>query len=507
MFKRILVILLIITAAYASDNRAFMLADLPKEELYQKQKIDMGSLTEYRRGLYLISSWLESNKGLFKDDANTSGMISAQSRDDIKSLWKSICDFFLAIDSIDSFHRDYHLLKGDYEKRSFHICRAAMLMEYSFALDFIERIERRPELAVVLNDSVPEIGLPAGTYDRFKFRFLNVLMATEFAAFEAAGAVYGKPEPPLSTKLISEDSLKIWKYGIWKGEALTAKNGMDILKRAGKKTWFPVQKGISNFAGDAKVYRINNSLITDRQIREIAGELKPGDIMLERREWYLTNIGIPGFWTHAAIYIGTPKEREEFFNSGEIYSLLMEMGAASVEDILKKSTGRYKLCLAPDSSGHVPRVIEAIGEGVLFTTIEHSASCDSIAVLRPRLSKREIALALIRAFRYSGRPYDFDFDFLTDSALVCTELVYKSYEPGKNREGLVFPLEKIMGRNILPANGIAKLFSDEVKYKRRQLDFVLFFDGIEKSKKAVRSTEKIFFASHKRPKWHVFKEQ
>jgi hypothetical protein len=434
-------------------------------------------------------------------------MISARSREDIKSLWKSVCDFYLAIDSIDSFHRDYHLLGDDNEKRSFHICRAAMLMEYSFALDFIERIEKIPELSVVLNDSIPEIGLPAGTYDSFKFRFLNVIMATEFAAFEAAGAVYGKPESPLSIKQIREDSLKIWKYGMWKGGALTAKNGMNILKNTGKKTWFPVQKGISNFAGDAKVYRINNSLITDRQIREIAEELKPGDIILERREWYLTNIGIPGFWTHAAIYIGSPAEREKFFNSEEMDSLLKGMGVKSVEDILRKSSGRYKHCLTPDSYGHVPRVIEAIGEGVLFTTIEHSASCDSIAVLRPRLSKREIALALIRAFRYSGRPYDFDFDFLTDSALVCTELVYKSYEPGKNREGLVFPLEKIMGRSILPANGIAKLFSDEVKYNKKQLDFVLFFDGIEKSRKAVRSTEKKFIASHKRPKWHVFKEQ
>ena len=236
MFKRILIILAIITAAYASDNRSFMLADLPKEELYQKQKIDMASLEVYRRGLHLISSWLESNNSLFKDDIKTSGMISARSREDIKSLWKSVCDFYLAIDSIDSFHRDYHLLGDDNEKRSFHICRAAMLMEYSFALDFIERIEKIPELSVVLNDSVPEIGLPAGTYESFKFRFLNVLMATEFAAFEAAGAVYGKPESPLSIKQIREDSLKIWKYGMWKGGALTAKNGINILKNTGKNT-------------------------------------------------------------------------------------------------------------------------------------------------------------------------------------------------------------------------------------------------------------------------------
>jgi hypothetical protein len=33
--------------------------------------------------------------------------------------------------------------------------------------------------------------------------------------------------------------------------------------------------------------------------------MSPGCILLVRRQWYLSNIGIPGFWPHAVLYVGT----------------------------------------------------------------------------------------------------------------------------------------------------------------------------------------------------------
>jgi uncharacterized protein YycO len=149
------------------------------------------------------------------------------------------------------------------------------------------------------------------------------------------------------------------------------------------------------------------------------------------------------------------------------------------------------------------RVIEAISEGVSLTALEHALDCDSMVVLRPRLSKVEKAQALLRAFHYVGRPYDFNFDFSTDAELVCTELVYKSYEPAAGFMGLKLPTVKMLGRQVTPANEFAKLFDAQYGKPEQQFDFVSFLDGRERTKNAVEASVENFRASWKRPKWHV----
>ena len=128
---------------------------------------------------------------------------------------------------------------------------------------------------------------------------------------------------------------------------------------------------------------------------------------------------------------------------------------------------------------------------------------DSLAVLRPRLSKPEKAQALLRAFHYAGRPYDFNFDFATDAELVCTELVYKAYEPAYGFTGLKFPLTEMLGRKLLPANEIARQFDAQAGTSEQQFDLVIFLDGQERKRNATEASLTDFRSSWKRPKWHV----
>jgi hypothetical protein len=144
---------------------------------------------------------------------------------------------------------------------------------------------------------------------------------------------------------------------------------------------------------------------------------------------------------------------------------------------------------------------------VIFTSLEHSAKADSLAILRPKLNKVDKAKAILQAFHYSGRPYDFNFDFLTDSELVCTELVYKAYEASQEKAGLSLPVIKIMGRLATPANEIVKQFDRNFNTTNQQFDLVIFLDGQEKSGLAVVSTLADFRASWRRPKWHILTQK
>ena len=226
--------------------------------------------------------------------------------------------------------------------------------------------------------------------------------------------------------------------------------------------------------------------------------------LLERREWYLTNIGIPGFWTHAALFIGSAEQREALSHSPDVEPWLARQGVGTIDELIQK---RYPQAFAglrePYSDGHPVRVIEAISAGVVMTSLEHSATCDSLAVLRPRLTRVDRAAAVVRAMRFYGRPYDFDFDFVSDAQLVCTELIFKSYLAGKGAAGLTLPLEQVMGHMVTPANALAQQFDAAFGTDQQQMEMVLFLDGLEKENRAVEADVLSFRGSWYRPKWHI----
>jgi hypothetical protein len=459
-----------------------------------------------RHGLQAITDYLATQPNLFPAKRRAERLLLREDKEAVWGAWQRFLDTVIALEALERAHRPW--VRSEEAARSEHtlVGHAAFLAQYRGALEFIRRADNNPALDKVLNEPVPELGLPAGTYARLKLRFLNVAVATEFAARRMVASNLTPASSRALQEGINEDSTALWRAGRGQGVKLTAKTAWQTLQRTAGTAWLPVQTGVSQWMGDTKVYRPHRDLISLDQVRAIAPRLEPGDVFLERREWYLSNIGLPGYWPHAALYMGTPEERRRYFDTPEVRAwLAAEHIAADDFDVLlaAREPRAYAVALAPDATGHVPRVVEAMSEGVSFTSLEHSASCDALVVLRPRVSKVEKARALLRSFHYGGRPYDFEFDFATDSSLVCTELVYKAYEPAKGFSGVRFEPVRVLGRLVLPANEIARQFDSEQGQPGQQFDFILFLDGHEGAAQATESTIDEFRRSWRRPKWHI----
>lgn len=480
---------------------------LPKAELEARLPGDAHAVQIHRQGSCSVINYIETRPDIFPaEQPNESRLLRREEKEIVWNTWQRFLDYIVALDSVEQYHAQFYRLRGAAKEDSFLIGYAAMLAKYRVAMEFIEHCERNPELDKVLNDPVPELGLPAGTYAKLKFKYLNVAIATDFAAREVLMKTFSGDRRPELRKAIRSDADYIWRVGQGRGQVLTAKNALKVVQNSAQATWLPVQAGVSEWMGDTKVYRPGRSLISQAQIKQLQPKLLPGDVLLERREWYMSNIGLPGFWSHAALYLGTPEERRAFFADADTQAWVKQQGEASgnLEALLQaRYPAAYKQSLKPQEQGHVVRVIEAISEGVSFTTLEHSADCDSLVVLRPKLSKAEKAQALVRALHYAGRPYDFNFDFATDSELVCTELVYKAYESATGFRGLTFPLVEMLGRKVTPANEIAKQFDAQCGTPEQQFDLVIFLDGRERQTKAVEASLEDFRKSWQRPKWHV----
>ena len=253
-------------------------------------------------------------------------------------------------------------------------------------------------------------------------------------------------------------------------------------------TWFPIQRNVANTMGHINISsRKDEKFIDDELIDEMQKAMEPGDVMLQRRNWYISNIGIPGFWTHSALYTGNLDEMDSFFSSEFPYK-----DTDSLSEYLQKYLPNiYTELQTTDSS-----VIEAIEPGVVLQSLRESAHADFVVVLRPNLNKMDKLQALITAFENRGKPYDYNFDFDTRDALVCSELIYDAYfENLPEKNGLHFETSLVNGRKIVSPLDMAKKFKNEHLQEDAEFTFVYFIRGDEETKSASVSTESVFLES------------
>jgi hypothetical protein len=233
---------------------------------------------------------------------------------------------------------------------------------------------------------------------------------------------------------------------------------------------------LGTVAGHVKIW-LSPPHITQAQIQDLKQILQPGDVILERRDWYLSNGFLPGFWKHMALYVGSAED--------------LERRGLSTDPLVQPHWESFR---RPDRHGHQPRVIEVVSAGVIFSPLEDTAAADDLVVLRPRMSEARKNAAIARAFSHYGKPYDFDFDFFSTDKLVCTELIFRAYDEPLYGESVRFPLVRILGRDTMPADEVVRMFAWERSMDAEpamqglpsasQFEFILFLKGNEWSGRA-----------------------
>jgi hypothetical protein len=506
--------------AAAPSGEAPSVYSLSHAAFVETAKSDLEHLQRFVVGMASVMKRVDDNKALFKRKAKQ--VYSPEQKATILGTWGSLFAYFSATESVRQKYWGFVKLAPTDPRHAwgFVLTHTALTALLAHGLRFAELTLNNPQLETLFDEANDEYGVPKSAFAQFKFKAIHLSTSTQLFS--------GDTWAPLALPVLQRDKALDEKPVQWAlaemkrastvarasllrhGGKLYAGQAKDITVDTAAHAIFPMQKNFAEWMGDTRVARIGKPLITRADLDALVlPVLQPGDVIVTRQNWFLSNLGLPGFWPHAELYVGTAKDLAAAFDGDaevRAWAAKQPEKAASLTELLQRRyPAKWKAYAEGlDFQGHGPiRVIESISEGVSFTAVEHAFGVDYLAALRPRVSAVEKARAIERAFKYQGRPYDFDFDFFSDATLVCTELVYKAYQPGADMKGLALDLVDVAGRRTLPANEIVKRFASEGDGPGRQFDFVVFLDGREKEGRAVAADEAALRASWKRLKWDV----
>ncbi|MGB5567730.1 MAG: YiiX/YebB-like N1pC/P60 family cysteine hydrolase [Sedimenticolaceae bacterium] len=160
---------------------------------------------------------------------------------------------------------------------------------------------------------------------------------------------------------------------------------------------------------------------------ELEEQLRAGDILVERTPFRLTDSFIPGYWGHAAIWVGSEVELRDL-------GIWDHPVIQPYQDDIR--SGR--------------RVVEALRPGVEMNSLQHFLNIDDLAVLREhRPLPHDKAHVVGQALREVGKHYDFNYDLHTRDRLGCAELVYHAYGH------IDWPSRRELGRLVIAPDDIA----------------------------------------------------
>ena len=496
------------------------LTTMPSSQFQEVLAQNLDLLTQYDTEMEYALERLAGREDIFSDNAPESLTLSQESF--LRDSWQMLYDYSFAIHQIGSFYSDWYHFDCSRSTRKQHVqsflmCYTADVMLYEKALRIISLVKQNKTVVTFLNAPHPGRDIPDNSFSYYQQELFGLDFNTRIQSGRAylqwlENGVKSRKE------LYAGQCLSLWDVADARIALLDktdfvehSKEVLDAdfewVRKGVNDIWFPAQKGVAEWMGDTRLRRAGTYLITPDLQDQLDQKLEPGDILLSRKNWYMSNVGLPGFWPHAILYLGEPSKLTAYFDTEEVSRYLKKLSGQEItfDQYMSERFGQKWHRYLAGTGQSAYHVIEAVKYGVILNPLSKACG-DYMAAFRPNLDKTVKAQAIINAFIHLDKPYDFDFDFATDNTLVCTELVWRCYRPDTAKDGLDLQTVEIGGRQTLPANEIAKSFVKEKGQPDHQLDFVCFIDASEEELRAFFSDEETFIASVERPKWSFLQQ-
>lgn len=336
----------------------------------------------------------------------------------------------------DGLHATHH---GD-DYQHFVVAYSAICSLIRIDRFLIDRIAQHTLIQRKLNEAFPEHRIPRKQFHTIRKAMLQPSNAIRiYQAHRTLKrhrrkiqlAVNGSPVDAIFLKLAKKERyLNLSRRGYFFAWLRCRKlNWQRRGASAKQKTLFNILEYSGRLASELSLPRPKQVTATIRnQLQTI---VEPGDIFITRHSKALTNLFLPGFWPHAALYIGLESDRAIM----------------------------HEHCAMDGASNWCGEncTLEALKDGVQFRPLTETLNVDAFVVLRPNFSKQEKSHAIARVIKHQGKGYNFDFDFFRSDRLVCTEVIYRAYDDINN---IRIPLEERMGRKTLSAENILDLSLD-----------------------------------------------
>ena len=276
-------------------------------------------------------------------------------------------------------------------------------------------------MVALLNEGDPARGIPPGFWDDIQKEFASIryrsLAEDGLAAFDRLHAqrdASGRERDPFLAYVRAEIDATPTARAI-RSESLLRKirrtlryyslRVRDLFRNGLTKGRFEVSRGFGTLVGLVEL-RKGKLHGQPHWTRYVASRLQPGDILLEKTPFRLTDRFIPGHFGHAALYVGDAEA-------------LRGLGLTRDE-----MTRRYR----GDARGGT--IVEALRSGTRLSSLDAFLNIDDLAILRPKESAipdAEVREAIRLAFSHLGKAYDFNFDTNTWDSIVCSELIFQTY--------------------------------------------------------------------------------